>query len=769
MNLALPVATAWLLLSSAPVETKAAEHPLIYDLTPLAEVAPKLQAAWDQRGAAKPPSPALQKATEVAQEDRAAAWRDPHTLLVARWLLADGFLRAGELDRALDHASALRKTGSGLVDPLVAPLASHLHQAKRPAEAADWGLAHVEAGQGMREDSVVAAERLRKLGATQEAITRVRALLRRTLTPRTRMKLTFLAADLEVDEGQSDHAIARLRRFWWETSSKEGKRDAAKRLKSLRARPGELEELAELAFETRAKDAKSVRRRLQRRRKRTKRVVGQRVIIWARALIAGLDKSKRVESEEVVAKYTRKLRGTDAEPWALVGHAVSLRRLDRDAEAAQVYEDMATRFVDHPLAAHALAEAAGLYQRKGLPLESDALYRRVIALEQHGEAEREALWQVGFAAHLRGEHELAIRSLQQLIVGYGGDRDGQGVTWTERAQYWWARAEAALGHEAEATRLHEDLQCRFPMGWYGLMSAKRLGKTASANAHEGSPKPGPLRPLHIVRRPALDYPVALMRLGADEAAMEVLKSLFLSGQLPGSGRVLLATLYRRHGEERKATSLLRRHAVLAERLTSAEVATYGEAYPYRHGKHLEASALAQGLSPSLMAGLVHVESRFNAKATSGAGAVGLAQLMPGTARRVSTRLYGKPVSRRKLRRPRTNLEIGSALMRRLLNRFLDHPVPALAAYNAGHGAATSWLRHRGHLPTDAWVETIPYDQTRRYVMRVVSISEVYRRLHGVPGAPIAVPLTLPATLGPFDDEEAPGPNGAKTSRPETTP
>jgi len=751
----LTVATAWLLLSTPPVETQPVDPPLLYDLTPYADAAPALHETWTHREAPKGDAKALQKALE------ADAWSDPHTALVAHWLLADSALHAGEIDRAVEHAKAVRKTGSSLVDPLVARLAEHLHKAKRSAEAADWGFAHVEAGHAMRDDAALAAERLVALGTPEVALDRVNALLTRTLTPRTRLALTFLAAGLAEGADQSERAISRLRRFWWETSSAEGKRSAAGRLKALGARPGELEELAKIGFETRAKNAKAVRCRLDRRRRRTKPVVAQRVIIWARALLAGLDKSRREESDKVVAKYTRKLRGTDAEPWALVGRAVALRRLDRDVEAAEVYEDMATRFAHHPLAGHALAEAAGLYSRREHPQEADALYRRVIDLAQHGEAHREALWQVGFAAHLRGEHELAIRSLKQLIGGYGGDRDGLGVTWTERAQYWWALAEAALGHDAAAARLQEDLRCRFPLGWYGLLSAARLGEgPAGGELHAG---------LHVVRTAALDYPVALVRLGEDEAAIDVLKTLFLSGQLPGSGRTLLAALYRRRGDERKATGLLRRHSVLAENLGPGDAATYGDAYPYRYGKHVESTALAQGLAPSLMAGLVHVESRFNARATSGAGAIGLAQLMPGTARRVSRRLYGKPVSKRKLRRPRTNLEVGSALLRRLLNRFMDHPVPALAAYNAGHGAATSWWRQRGHLPMDVWVETIPYDQTRHYVMRVVAVSEVYRRLHGVLGAPVSLPWALPTSLGPFDDEAVEEPDEEETPAPEGAP
>ncbi|MDP6942561.1 MAG: transglycosylase SLT domain-containing protein [Myxococcota bacterium] len=766
-------ATLWLALAAAPAEAPAPteQTPLLYDLTPYATTAPELLEAWNQRQTPADAHTALGRALMTPADQRTGPWRDPHTVLVAHWLLADGHLRQGQLDAALPHAEAVRSEGSGLVDPLVTPLSEQLVAGKRTADAGRWGFAHLRPGSGMRDHAVRAAQRLRKSGAPEVALQLVRALLRRSLAVHTRRALVFLAAELEVATGDNRGAVTRLRRLWWETSSKEVRSVAARHLAALDARPGQLEELAEIAFETRSRKATEVRRTLQRLRKRTRRPVAQRVIIWARALIAGLDKDKRAESEEVVAKYTRKLRRTDAEPWAMIGHAKALRRLDRDVAAAQVYEDMGTRFPDHPLAAHALGEAAGLYMGHGLPGDADVLYARIVGMDQHGRAEREALWQVGFTAFLQGNDDLAVKRLSQLVSGYEGERDGLGVTWTERAQYWWARAEARRGNLTEAARLYDGLIHRFPIGWYALLAtARRQGlPPVPLSLDPGTPVTEGLSALRVVRRSMLDHPVALIRLGEDQAAIEVLKALFASGQLMGSGRALLAALYRRQGDEDKAASLLRRHAVLAEVPGPADSATYSPAYVYKYGDLIESMAGAHGFSPSLLAGLVHVESRFNPKARSGAGAIGLTQLMPGTARIVSKRLYGRAVSLRKVRRPETNLELGATLVRRLLNRFRGQLAPALAAYNAGPGAATSWLRRRGHLPMDAWVETIPYDQTRHYVMRVTSVSEVYRRLYRVRGQAPALPMALPTALGSFDGDAQEASNEEETPPPEPAP
>jgi tetratricopeptide (TPR) repeat protein len=750
MTLSTPIAALWLALaasSGAPTE------PLFYTLTPFSQSQPTLQAAWESREQPGGAHSDLRESLEAPQAEQ-TQWSDQHDKRTAHWLVADGLIRQGAIDAAAPHTQELDVQRSSLIDPLIPRLTAALTAAKREGEAAQWSFAHVHAGSAMRDSCARGATTHRQLKSADIGLQRLTELLTRTLSIRTRRALTLLTADLEVRVGQRDAAVRRLRRAWWETSSKEVRRTAASRLKTLGARPSEIEELAEVAFKTRAKDAKTVRRRLKRMQRKTRSVMAKRLIIWARALLAGLDKTKREGSLSVVATYTRKLQGTPAEPWALLGHALALRRLNRDVASAQVYKDMATRFPDHPLAAHALVEAAGLYLAKGYPTEADALYRRTVALAQHGDAEREALWQVGFGAVLRGQGQDARDTLRRLVVGYGAQRDGLGTTWTERAQYWWARAEAQLGHREEARRLYEELVARFPLGWYAMLSSTRLSELG------GPPRAGKtagnLSGLRVVRRPVLDHAVALMRLGADDAATDVLKSLSMCGQLPGSGRALLAALYRRKGDDKKAESLLRRHGIFAEVPTVANAKTYVDTFPYRYGQSIERYAAEAGIAPAWLAGLTYIESRFNPKARSGAGAIGLTQLMPGTARRVSKRLLGKPVSTRALRRVKTNLMLGATLLRRLMNRFKDHSVLALAAYNAGSGAATSWLRKRGHLPTDAWVETIPFDQTRRYVMRVSSVTAVYHQMYRVPGPVPRIYRELPTTLGPFDGPQVEG-------------
>ncbi len=80
--------------------------------------------------------------------------------------------------------------------------------------------------------------------------------------------------------------------------------------------------------------------------------------------------------------------------------------------------------------------------------------------------------------------------------------------------------------------------------------------------------------------------------------------------------------------------------------------------------------------------------------------------------------------------PETNIQLGTRYMRRLGDLFEDHPCLIIAGYNGGQGNVRSWLRQRGEMPLDLWVEQIPYAQTRHYVKRVTMSMWVYDWLYG---------------------------------------
>jgi soluble lytic murein transglycosylase len=160
--------------------------------------------------------------------------------------------------------------------------------------------------------------------------------------------------------------------------------------------------------------------------------------------------------------------------------------------------------------------------------------------------------------------------------------------------------------------------------------------------------------------------------------------------------------------------------------------------PYR--AQVLAQARASGLDPAVVFGLVRQESRFQVDAKSSVGASGLMQLMPATARWTAKKV-GIDFKPQQITDPDVNLQLGSAYLKRLLDDFDGSLVMAAAAYNAGPGRPRRW-REGAVLEPAAWVESIPFTETRDYVKKVLTNAVDYASVLGQP-----VPA-LKAKLGP---------------------
>jgi soluble lytic murein transglycosylase len=148
-------------------------------------------------------------------------------------------------------------------------------------------------------------------------------------------------------------------------------------------------------------------------------------------------------------------------------------------------------------------------------------------------------------------------------------------------------------------------------------------------------------------------------------------------------------------------------------------------YPLHYTADIRAAAGRHRINPYLIAAVIQAESGFRADTVSKAGAVGLMQVLPATARELRERklvdesvVGGKPLTD-----PVANIEYGTAYVRYLVNRY--HEVEtALAAYNAGLGRVDVWAAQGGDIK-----DQIAFPETRRYVSTVVRARERYERLY----------------------------------------
>jgi soluble lytic murein transglycosylase len=145
------------------------------------------------------------------------------------------------------------------------------------------------------------------------------------------------------------------------------------------------------------------------------------------------------------------------------------------------------------------------------------------------------------------------------------------------------------------------------------------------------------------------------------------------------------------------------------------------------------------------------ESAFKPDAVSPARAVGLLQLVPGTAEKVAAEL-GRTIEPALLSSPSYNVELGAYYLHKVLGTFGGHVALAAAAYNAGPRAVSRWLEVAENLPLDLWVARIPYAETRGYVSRVIGNLARYSYLHGGEDAVPRLALALPKGMraGPQD-------------------
>jgi soluble lytic murein transglycosylase len=155
-------------------------------------------------------------------------------------------------------------------------------------------------------------------------------------------------------------------------------------------------------------------------------------------------------------------------------------------------------------------------------------------------------------------------------------------------------------------------------------------------------------------------------------------------------------------------------------------------YPVEEGGFLVERAREFHLDPALLRGLVRQESGFNPTASSHAGALGLTQLQPGTAKPLAKSVLRVRYRRAFLYDPGVNARLGAAFLRQLLDKFGGNARYALAAYNGGPARMQRVLAENRGRPEDEILESHPLAETRDYVRRVLLYAETYRELYPAP-------------------------------------
>jgi soluble lytic murein transglycosylase len=150
------------------------------------------------------------------------------------------------------------------------------------------------------------------------------------------------------------------------------------------------------------------------------------------------------------------------------------------------------------------------------------------------------------------------------------------------------------------------------------------------------------------------------------------------------------------------------------------------ALPLRHDDIIRQQAADKGLDPALIAAVIYAESHFRNGLTSHAGAIGLMQVTPATARDIARKSGGTSFVVGDLADPQVNISYGTYHLRYLLGRYGGNEAFAVAAYNAGEGNVDRWIAAARAEGRELSPAAIPFPETRHYVERVFQAREQYR-------------------------------------------
>ena len=336
--------------------------------------------------------------------------------------------------------------------------------------------------------------------------------------------------------------------------------------------------------------------------------------------------------------------------------------------------------------------------------------------QQEGIPFAQAEWLAGWLAlRFNGRPDLALEHFRRLF-----DSVTTPIS-LARGAYWVGRSYEAMSDQANATNWYR-LAALYDTTFYGQLSAGKLNQPTVAQLPQE-----PDIPVEVAEAFAVAEQTRIV-LALDQIEEIALSDRFLRSMSRGARddpvRLALTT--------RLAAEIERRHIAVrnAKRAVSIGPPLIQASYPI-----VEFPRASPVPENALLLALIRQESEFRVDAVSRSGARGLMQLMPATARRMSSAL-GLPHSLRRLTAdPDHNVQLGSEYLGRMLQRFDGSYILAIASYNAGPTNVERWIEQWGdpRLPgADVidWIESMPFYETRNYVQRVLENTQVYRLRRG---------------------------------------
>jgi len=404
--------------------------------------------------------------------------------------------------------------------------------------------------------------------------------------------------------------------------------------------------------------------------------------------------------------------------------------------AARAYKSILHRFPNEIRANHkALFFLGRIREDQRRFDEALQFYERLVKEYNYGPYYPAASFKMGWIYRLQKKYENSKAAFERILEqrdDFISGKAGQGAAeeFIPASYFWLAQVESSLSNEDRKIELLDRLVEEYQFDFYSIVTqldrkVNPLGFLNTDLEKEWSPRKMGLgdESMDRIKRAEELVSIGLLKEARAELA-------FLD---PENGdEAYLIYLARLRGQARDFQNAIGLTWNLFKNSEPRELSTlmlellFPQAYIDRAKKE---SALHQ-LDPFLVLALMRQESAFNHRIISRANAIGLMQMIPSTAKRMARANGIKQFDLEDLKKPEINIYLGVYYLKQLLEKFEGNPVFALAAYNAGPRKVKNWKRLRDGLSNLEFVESIPYNETRNYVKKVLRNYVIYKSYYG---------------------------------------
>lgn len=394
--------------------------------------------------------------------------------------------------------------------------------------------------------------------------------------------------------------------------------------------------------------------------------------------------------------------------------AKALKKLNDLKKANIVFNDLIKKYPNSDLCAPALYNKADIYRTWNQPKKETQAYKRIYTTYKSSYLADDALWSNAYHYIKQKNYSTAYKILKNIEhLSNFGDL-------TAKCYYWAAKCADKVGLKKESTKLYKTTYKKHPNSYYSyrvwqekhpsIPTINILAKEENNNT--------------ISKRTKL-----LIEFGYINEA----KAEYKTKKLQGSYIPFKLLISKNKYMHNSYTSGIRELETSVKKNLDKNTSIPKEAIQYTYPKAYwdEVSALAEKyeIDPFLILALAREESRFNPYAKSKSNALGLMQLMPATAKHVAQQLKIKYKQENNLYDPETNLKLGTHYLSYLLERFDKNVYLALAGYNGGPTNTHKWWNNRKTNDIDEFIESIPLEETRFYIQKVLSSYWIYKKTY----------------------------------------